>query len=120
MPSGARTIEQGRPRTCGIRLRRRLSRQQFAASDLVPVREIEQHGVDRVRVTRALRKPTGKKNALRSAGVPADPIESEQQSVAPMDNYQLNQLPAIGRASHAFVSQQQFNRELIKAALVSL
>ena len=32
--------------------------------------------------------------ALRSAGVPNDTIESEQQSVAPMDNYQVK----IGRA----------------------
>jgi uncharacterized protein YggE len=46
--------------------------------------------------------------ALRSAGVPNDTIESEQQSVAPMDNYQLNQLPASERASHAFVAQQSW------------
>ena len=47
-------------------------------------------------------------DALRSAGVPKDMIESEQQAVAPMDNYQLNQLPASERASHAFVAQQSW------------
>jgi uncharacterized protein len=47
-------------------------------------------------------------SALRSAGVPSDTIESEQQSVAPMDTYQLNQLPANERASHAFVAQQSW------------
>jgi uncharacterized protein len=47
-------------------------------------------------------------SALRSAGVPSDTIESEQQSVAPMDNYQLNQLPANERGSHAFVAQQSW------------
>lgn len=47
-------------------------------------------------------------DALRSAGVPKETIESEQQSVAPMDNYQLNQLPANERASHAFVAQQSW------------
>ena len=47
-------------------------------------------------------------DALRSANVPKDMIESEQQSVAPMDNYQLNQLPASERASHAFVAQQSW------------
>ena len=46
--------------------------------------------------------------ALRSAGVPNDTIESEQQSVAPMDNYQVNQLPVSERASHAFVAQQSW------------
>lgn len=47
-------------------------------------------------------------DALRSAGVPADNIESEQQSVAPIETYQLNQLPANERASHAFVAQQSW------------
>src|SRR5215469_213626 len=47
-------------------------------------------------------------DALRSANVPKDMIESEQQSVAPMDTYQLNQLPASERASHAFVAQQSW------------
>jgi uncharacterized protein YggE len=47
-------------------------------------------------------------SALRSAGVPSDTIESQQQSVAPMDTYQLNQLPANERASHAFVAQQSW------------
>lgn len=47
-------------------------------------------------------------NALRSANVPNDAIESEQQSVAPMEEYQLNQLPASERASHAFVAQQSW------------
>lgn len=47
-------------------------------------------------------------DALRSAGVPADTIESQQQSVAPMEPYQLNQLPANERASHAFVAQQSW------------
>src|SRR5215472_4230369 len=47
-------------------------------------------------------------DALRSANIPKDMIESEQQSVAPMDNYQLNQLPASERASHAFVAQQSW------------
>ena len=47
-------------------------------------------------------------DALRSAGVPKDMIESEQQSVAPMDNYQLNQLPVSERPSHAFVAQQSW------------
>ncbi|HEY4011326.1 MAG TPA: SIMPL domain-containing protein [Acidobacteriaceae bacterium] len=46
--------------------------------------------------------------ALRSAGVPSDTIESEQQSVAPMEPYQLNQLPASERASRAFVAQQSW------------
>lgn len=45
-------------------------------------------------------------DALRSAGIPADTIESEQQSIAPMDSFQLNQLPASERASRAFVAQQ--------------
>src|SRR5215469_18335550 len=47
-------------------------------------------------------------DALRSANIPKDMIESEQQSVAPMDTYQLNQLPASERASHAFVAQQSW------------
>lgn len=47
-------------------------------------------------------------DALRSAGVPADTIESQQQSVAPMEPYQLNQLPANERASHAFIAQQSW------------
>ncbi len=47
-------------------------------------------------------------SALRSAGVPNDTIESDQQSVAPMDNYQLNQLPVSERASRAFVAQQSW------------
>lgn len=47
-------------------------------------------------------------NALRSAGVPSDTIESEQQSVAPMEPYQLNQLSASDRASHAFIAQQSW------------
>ena len=47
-------------------------------------------------------------DALRSAGVPKDMIECQMQSVAPMDNYQLNQLPASERASHAFVAQQSW------------
>jgi hypothetical protein len=46
--------------------------------------------------------------ALRSANIPKDMIESQQQSVAPMDTYQLNQLPASERASHAFVAQQSW------------
>jgi hypothetical protein len=46
--------------------------------------------------------------ALRSAGIPSDAIESEQQSVAPMESFQLNQLPASERASHAFVAQQSW------------
>ena len=47
-------------------------------------------------------------DALRSANVPKEMIESQQQSVAPMDTYQLNQLPASERASHAFVAQQSW------------
>jgi hypothetical protein len=47
-------------------------------------------------------------DALRSANVPRDMIESEQQSVAPMDTYQLNQLPVSERPSHAFVAQQSW------------
>ena len=47
-------------------------------------------------------------DALRSAGVPADTIESQQQSVAPVESYQLNQFPANERASHAFVAQQSW------------
>ena len=47
-------------------------------------------------------------SALRSAGIPNNAIESQQQSVAPMDTYQLNQLPANERASHAFVAQQSW------------
>lgn len=46
--------------------------------------------------------------ALRSANVPKDMIESEQQSVAPMESYQLNQLPVSDRSSHAFVAQQSW------------
>lgn len=46
--------------------------------------------------------------ALRSAGVPSETIESQQQSVAPMEPYQLSQLPASERASHAFVAQQNW------------
>jgi uncharacterized protein YggE len=47
-------------------------------------------------------------DALRSANIPKDMIESEQQSVVPMEPYQLNQLPASERASHAFVAQQSW------------
>lgn len=47
-------------------------------------------------------------NALRSAGVPSETIESQQQSVAPMEPFQLNQLPENERASHAFVAQQSW------------
>ncbi len=47
-------------------------------------------------------------DALRSANVAKDMIESEQQSVAPMDNYQLSQLPVSERASRAFVAQQSW------------
>jgi hypothetical protein len=47
-------------------------------------------------------------DALRSANVPKDMIESEQQSVVPMEPYQLNQLSASERASHAFVAQQSW------------
>lgn len=46
--------------------------------------------------------------ALRSAGIPSEMIESDQQSVAPMEPYQLNQLPPNERASHAFVAQQSW------------
>lgn len=46
--------------------------------------------------------------ALRSAGVPNDAIESQQQSVTPVEPYQLNQLPASDRASHAFLAQQSW------------
>jgi hypothetical protein len=47
-------------------------------------------------------------NALRSAGVPSDAIESQQQSVTPVEPYQLNQLPASDRAGHAFIAQQSW------------
>jgi hypothetical protein len=47
-------------------------------------------------------------DAIRSAGVPRDMIESEQQTVAPMESFQLNQLPVSERASHAFVAQQSW------------
>lgn len=47
-------------------------------------------------------------DALRSANIPKDMIESQQQSVAPMESYQLNQLPPSERASHAFVAQQSW------------
>jgi hypothetical protein len=46
--------------------------------------------------------------ALRSAGVPSDAIESQQQSVIPVEPYQLNQLPASDRATHAFLAQQSW------------
>ncbi len=47
-------------------------------------------------------------DAIRSAGVPRDMIESEQQTVAPMESFQLNQLPVSERSSHAFVAQQSW------------
>ena len=47
-------------------------------------------------------------SALRSAGVPNDMIESEQQSVNPTEAYQINQLPVSDRASHAFIAQQSW------------
>ena len=46
--------------------------------------------------------------ALHSAGVPKDAIESQQQSVTPVEPYQLNQMPASDRASHAFLAQQSW------------
>ena len=47
-------------------------------------------------------------DAIRSAGVPRDTIESEQQTIAPMESFQLNQLTLAERSSHAFVAQQSW------------
>jgi uncharacterized protein YggE len=47
-------------------------------------------------------------DALRAAGVSNDSIESEQQSVGPAEQYQLNQLTPAERAAHAFIAQQSW------------
>ncbi|HEX4155737.1 MAG TPA: SIMPL domain-containing protein [Acidobacteriaceae bacterium] len=47
-------------------------------------------------------------DALRAAGVAKDAIESQQQSLGPTEPYQINQLPAGERASHAFTISQSW------------
>lgn len=59
-------------------------------------------------------------NALHSAGVPNDAIESQQQSVNPVEPFQLNQLPASERASHAFLAQQNWTVRTLPAAAARL
>jgi hypothetical protein len=58
--------------------------------------------------------------ALRSAGVPSDAIESQQQSVIPVEPYQLNQLPASERASHTFIAQQSWTVRTTPVAVARL
>ncbi|HEV2646652.1 MAG TPA: SIMPL domain-containing protein [Acidobacteriaceae bacterium] len=46
--------------------------------------------------------------ALKSAGVPADTIESEAQNLAEEQPYQLNQYPALDRPSHKWTLTQSW------------
>jgi uncharacterized protein YggE len=48
-------------------------------------------------------------SALKSAGVPADAIESESQNLAEVQPYQLNQLPEAEKAKRKWVLAQSWN-----------
>lgn len=47
--------------------------------------------------------------ALADTGVAKDSIESEQQSTQPVQEYELNQVPAEDRAQHKFMASQSWN-----------
>lgn len=47
-------------------------------------------------------------DALHAAGVANDAIESQQQSIAPSEAYQPNQVTPAERAAHAFVATQSW------------
>ncbi|HEV2619761.1 MAG TPA: SIMPL domain-containing protein [Acidobacteriaceae bacterium] len=47
--------------------------------------------------------------ALKSAGVPADAIESQAQNLAQVEPYQLNQYPALDKPSHKWTLTQSWD-----------